>query len=79
MATDGRDDPRAENLDADRLEEDWEHALDAASGALSASDRSQSLTREDLATGAEHVQNQRKWLHGFRPTLRRLFPGRSRD
>jgi len=48
---------------ADRLEEGWQHALDPS----------------DAADQVEQIRAHRKWLRGFRPSLRRLFPGRRED
>jgi hypothetical protein len=65
-----------DRTDADRLEEDWQHALDSADEAVAAGRRSRTLDPSDAAAEAEQIRAHRKWLRGFRPSLRRLFPGR---
>jgi hypothetical protein len=70
------DEARLDLPDADRLERDWEHALDTASGAVSASGRSGALTPQDVSEASQRIDKQRKWLRSFRPTLRKLFPRR---
>jgi hypothetical protein len=64
--------------DADRLEEDWNRALDVASEAVSDSSRADLLSAEDVSRQSESVRGQRKWLSGFGPALRKLFPRRKR-
>jgi hypothetical protein len=70
------DDVSRDDLNADRLEEDWEHALDAADEALAASSRAGSLGASDVAAIADRIRNERRWFHRFRPALHRLFPRR---
>jgi hypothetical protein len=65
--------------DADRLEDDWNRALDVAGEAVSASGRSRVLRPDEVSSESEHIRAERKWLRGFRPTLRRLFPRRRRS
>jgi hypothetical protein len=69
--TDDRDD-----LDAERLEEDWKRALDAADEAVNSTGRTRTLGSSDADAASEHIREQRSWLRSFRPTLRRMFPGR---
>ena len=65
--------------DADRLEEDWKRALDRADDAVAAGRRSRTIDPSDAADQVEHIREHRRWLGGFRPSLRRLFPGRRED
>jgi hypothetical protein len=67
---------RGDAPDADRLEEDWKHALDAADQAVSAGSGSRLLGRSEVSAESEHIRDERSWLRAFRPTLRKLFPGR---
>jgi hypothetical protein len=69
------DDPRGE-LDADRLEEDWKHALDLANQAVDASSRSRVLRPPDAAAAGDRIREERRWLGRFSPTLHKLFPRR---
>jgi hypothetical protein len=73
-----RPDAEGDTLDADRIEADWEHALDAATEAVDASSRSGSLSPSEVAAEAEHIRGERRWLKGFGPSLRKLFPRRRR-
>jgi hypothetical protein len=66
----------SDDLDGRRLEEDWEHALDAAGNALDTTARSRTLPSSDAAHATERIREERKWLGGFRSTLHRLFPSR---
>ena len=75
--TNGEDDGvAAEPLDAEKVEEDWNRALDAASGAVSAGSRAHALSPKDVSSETAHIHAQREWLSRFRPTLRRLLPRR---
>jgi hypothetical protein len=65
-----------DRTDADRLEEDWEHALDAADEAVRAGTRSRTIPPSQAAEEVEQIRAHRTWLRGFRPSLRRLFAGR---
>jgi hypothetical protein len=65
-----------DRTDADRLEEDWKHALDTADEAVAAGRRSKTLDPSDAAAEVEQIRAHRQWLRSFRPSLRRLFPGR---
>jgi hypothetical protein len=69
----------AENdeLDGERLERDWEHALDTASEAVNTNRSTRHLSASDAAAASEHIRAERQWLSGFRSTLRQLFPKRS--
>jgi hypothetical protein len=71
---------RTENddLDGERLEEDWQHALDAATDAVNSGARSHTLAPPDAAAATEGIRSHREWLSGFRPTLHKLFPRRRR-
>jgi hypothetical protein len=73
---DESDGGRDEALDADRLEADWKHALDAADEAVSAGSGSRLLGRSEVSAEAEHIRDERSWLRSFRPALQKLFPGR---
>jgi hypothetical protein len=75
---DETDDPQAELPDAARLEADWEHALDAAGKAVDAGTRGHSLDSAEASAEHARIDSERKWLQGFRPSLRKLFPRRSR-
>jgi hypothetical protein len=70
------DDLEADRLDADRIEADWKRALDIAGDAVSAGSRSNALEPADASAELEHIDAERKWLHRFRPTLRRMLPRR---
>jgi hypothetical protein len=72
----GEDEARLHLPDADRLEHDWEQALDTASGAVAGGGRTGALTREDVSEANQRIEKQRKWLRSFKPTLRKLFPRR---
>jgi len=65
-----------DRTDADRLEEGWEHALESADEAVAAGRRSRALDPSDAAAEVEQIRAHRRWLRSFRPSLRRLFPGR---
>jgi hypothetical protein len=65
-----------DRTDAERLEEGWEHALERADQAVAAGRSSKSLDPSEAAVEVEHIRAHRKWLRSFRPSLRRLFPGR---
>jgi hypothetical protein len=69
---------RGDAPDADQLERQWEHALDSASAAVNDSGRAGAMTRDDASEASRHIEGQRKWLRSFKPTLRKLFPGRRR-
>ena len=78
--TNGGDDTIRDDLpDADQLEEDWNRALDAASGAVRAGDRAHALTSQDVSDETAQIHSHREWLGRFRPTLRKLFPRRARS
>jgi hypothetical protein len=68
-----------DRTDADRLEEEWEHALDKADEAVAAGRRSRTIDPSDAAAEGEHIRDHRRWLRDFRPSLRRLFPRRRED
>jgi len=68
-----------DRTDADRLEEGWQHALDSADEAVAAGRRSRTLDPSDAADQVEHIRAHRKWLRGFKPSLRRLFPRHRED
>ena len=68
-----------DRTDADRLEEDWQRALDSADEAVAAGRRSRTLDPSDAADHVEHIRAHRKWLRSFRPSLRGLFPSRRED
>jgi len=70
------DDVREEPLDAQRLEEDWQRALDAAGEAVHAGTRSRTVGEQAAATAGKHLQSDRKWFSGIGPTLHRLLPRR---
>jgi len=63
-----------ETLTADRIEEDWERALDSASEAVSFCARAKLLTPAYAAREAVIIGAERQWLEHVRPTLRQLFP-----
>jgi hypothetical protein len=75
------DDVREDRVDADRLEEDWKHALDTASEAVSASSRSKVLPPSAAAAAGDHIREERTWLNRVSPTLHKLFarPRRTRQ
>jgi hypothetical protein len=66
----------ADDLDGRRLEEDWEHALDAAGNAVDTTARANIMGPSDAAAANEQLRGERKWLSGFRSSLHRLFPSR---
>ena len=68
-----------DRTDADRLEEDWKHALDSADSAVAAGRRSRSIDPSDATDQVDHIREHRRWLSGFRPSLRRMFPRRRED
>ena len=68
-----------DDLDGKRLEEDWEHALDAAGNAIDKTSRANVLPHSDAAAANERLRGERKWLSGFRSSLHKLFPRRSAD
>ena len=68
-----------DRTDADRLEEDWKHALDSADSAVAAGRRSRTIDPSDASAEVDHIREHRRWLSGFRPSLRRLFPHRRED
>jgi hypothetical protein len=68
-----------DELDGKRLEEDWEHALDAAGNAVDKTTGANILPPSDAAAASEHLHGERKWLSGFRSSLHRLFPRRRAD
>jgi hypothetical protein len=72
------DDVGGDVPDADRLEEDWNRALDVASEAVSDSSRAHLLCPEEVSHRSESIRGQRKWLSGFGPALRKLFAQRKR-
>jgi hypothetical protein len=72
------DEPRDDAPDADRLEEEWVRALETAGGAVSASHRAEAITADNASEASRHIDGQRRWLHSFKPTLRKLFPRRQR-
>jgi hypothetical protein len=75
----GEDDgARDDGPDAERLEQEWAHALETAGGAVNASNRAGAITAENASEASRHIDDQRKWLHSFKPTLRKLFPLRRR-
>lgn len=61
-------------LTADRIEEDWERALDSASEAVSFCADAKLLSRAYAEREAAVIGAERKWLERVRPTLRSLFP-----
>jgi hypothetical protein len=63
-----------ERLTADRIEEDWERALDTASEAVSFCAQAKLLTRAYAEREVAIIGTERRWLEDVRPTLRRLFP-----
>jgi hypothetical protein len=71
-----RDDDLGAELDADRLEEDWKHALDTANQAVSAGTRSNVLRPSEAAAAGDRIREERTWLGRFSPTLHKLFPRR---
>jgi hypothetical protein len=71
-------DEENDRLDGERLEEEWQHALDAASAAVDAGARSHTLAQPDAAAATEGIRSHRQWLSSFRPTLHKLFPRRRR-
>jgi hypothetical protein len=70
------DDPGRNDLDAEWLEKDWDHALDVADEAVSAVGRSKALSASEVSAGAGQIRAQRKWLRRFSPSLHKLFPRR---
>lgn len=66
-----------DRIEGRRLEEDWEHALDAAGNAVDTTSRANILPRSEAATATERLRGERKWLRGFKSSLHRLFPSRS--
>jgi hypothetical protein len=75
---DGQDDDHVDGLTADRLEEDWEHALDAADHAATTGARSHTLRPDDVSTQQAHIREERTWLAGIKSTLRKLLPRRNK-
>ena len=65
-----------DRLDGRRLEEQWEHALDAAGDAVDTTARANILPQSEAAAATEQLRGERKWLSGFRSSLHRLFPSR---
>jgi hypothetical protein len=63
-------------LDADRLEADWEHALDVAGEAVAAGRKSKALGPLEAALMARHIRDERRWLHDFSPRMHVMFPSR---
>jgi len=61
---------------ADQIEADWSRSLDAATDAVAASRRARVLEPRELAAESQHISEERRWLSGFKGTLRRLFPRR---
>jgi hypothetical protein len=78
MTADDEGDVRGDSIDADRLAQDWEHALDVAGDAVHVSSSAHSLTPTDAAAASEHIRADRNWLQSIRPTVRRLLPRRRR-
>jgi len=66
-----------DDLDGQRLEEDWHRALDAAGDAVDQTARTKMLTSSEAAAATERIRGERKWLGGFRSSLHRLFPRRA--
>ena len=64
--------------DAGQLEDDWDKALAAAQGAVGAM-RDARFPEDEQRQEAAHVHEERKWLAGYRTTLRRLLPTRRSD
>ena len=65
-----------DRIDARRLEEDWEHALDAAGDAVDTTTNANILPRSEATAANERLRGERKWLTGFRSSLHKLFPSR---
>lgn len=72
------EDDSPEELDAERLEEHWKHALERAESAVGASTRSNVLRPAEAAAAGEQIRKDRTWLSRFSPTLHKLFPARRR-
>jgi len=70
------EDVSPDDLDADRLEQDWERALDKADEALHEGGQAHTLPPSEVASGTDRVRDERRWLGRFRPALHRLFPRR---
>lgn len=65
------------DLDGQRLEEDWQRALDAAGQAVGETERTKMLTHKEAAAASDRIRGERKWLTGFRSSLHKLFPSRT--
>ena len=63
-------------VSGEQLEHDWERALDAAGGAVSAADRAGTLRQDELDAERHQVNEERTWLGGIGSTMRKLFPRR---
>jgi hypothetical protein len=70
------EDVSPDDLNAERLEKDWERALDTADEALHAGGQAHTLPPSEVASGTDQVREERRWLGRFRPALHRLFPRR---
>jgi hypothetical protein len=68
------DDVPGDPPDAERLEKDWQRALDAAGEAVSAGTRARTVGDPAAAAATKHLQSDRKWFSGIAPTLHRLLP-----
>jgi len=66
-----------DDLDGQRLEEDWHRALDAAGDAVDETARTKMLTSSEAAAANERIRGERKWFGGFRSSLHRLLPRRA--
>jgi len=64
----------ASTLTADRIEEDWQRALDSASEAVRSCARVKLVTPAYAAREVAIIGAERQWLARMRPTLRKLFP-----
>src|SRR5262249_452709 len=68
------EDVSPDDLNAERLEKDWERALDKADEALHEGGQAHTIPPSEVASGTDQVREERRWLGRFRPALQRLFP-----
>ena len=76
--SDQPDDAPAEDgaVSGEQLERDWEHALEAASGAVSAAGSARTLNQTELDAERHQINEERRWLGGIGSTMRKLFGSR---
>ena len=66
-----------DRLDGERLEGDWERALESASTAVGTGRDAHVLSRSAAKEASARISADRKWLSRFRSSMRSLFPKRS--